>query len=119
MSLPPLRLQLEQGKDWGLSIIGTRHELLNLARSLEAAASEAKFVPFGNLPQQILGPEVESPYIDQPGFFLSFCIEERGPSETAMQKARSGPSPIVFILITVLSLIGLTTSIGWIWRAVL
>jgi len=119
MSLPPLRLHIQYGPDWGLSIVGTRHELINLARKLEAAATAPPTPPLGKYQQLIYAPEVESPYRDRPYFGLAFCVDGSEPSRTALPKVRSGPSALALICTIVLSLIGLVTSLRWIWYAML
>ena len=118
MNSSPLRLHAETGKDWGLSVVGTRSVLLNLARSLERAALDASEVPTSDFPTQILGPDVLSPYSDRPHFYLSFCVEGSKPSASVLPRTRSAPPIAVFLGVSVLALVGVAAIVAWAWHAV-
>jgi hypothetical protein len=114
----PLRLHAETGKDWGLSVVGTRSELLSLARALERAALNTSEVPTSDFPTQILSPDVLSPYSDRQHFYLSFCVEGSRPSASVLTRTRSAPPIAILLGLSVLALVGVAAIVAWAWHAV-
>jgi hypothetical protein len=118
MDKPPLQLVAEQGKDWGLSVVGTREQLLDLAASLQRAVEAEPESMDRRSPVQVLEAAVLSPYIDRPHFYLVYCMAaSSGARSTATSQVRSGPSGAVLLGVAALCIVGVVAIAGWVLHA--
>jgi hypothetical protein len=114
MNTHPLQLVLEQGKDWGLSVIGTREQLLGLALSLNRALEGRSEPETESSPVQVLEAPVLSPYSDRPAFYMVFCVVAPGGASRVMgAQLRSGPGGAVLVGAAALCIIGLIAIARW------
>lgn len=114
MNIPPLQLVAEQGKDWGLSVVGTREQLLELAASLKLAVEAQPESSGSTGVVQVLEAPVHSPYSDRPHFYMVYCLSASGSmGGPDAAQVRSGPSGGVILGVAVLAIVGVVAIARW------
>jgi hypothetical protein len=110
---PPLKLRVYAGRENGLMIIGQPESLWELGQRLQAVG-EGNAPGQDGWPAEVAVPRTESPYLDVPEFKVSFHTEPPSGLPASLPLRRRNLSPIAFLVLGALAVVGAGTIIRWI-----
>jgi hypothetical protein len=113
-STPELILRAYGGRESGLMIIGSAEALARLGTQLQAAGSVEAGALLPDWPPQVAGPKVSGPYLNDPGFQLSFHVLLTPQLPSSLRLLRRGLPRPLSLAIALLALIGAATIVTWI-----
>jgi hypothetical protein len=87
-------------------IIGTAEALENLGTQLLSAANTSTHAGLPDWPAPVASPTVSGPYIDEPGFKLSFHLLRAPQLPKSLPLRRRGPPTGLILAVGTLALIG-------------
>jgi len=105
-STPDFLLRAYQGRESGIMIIGTAEALEHLGTQLLSAANTPTSAGLPDWPAQVVSPTVLGPYIDEPGFKLSFHVLRAPQLPKSLPLRRRSPPTALILAVGALALIG-------------
>ena len=95
-------------------IIGTAESLQHLGAQLMAAGSVQESARFPDWPPVVASPRVSGPYLNEPGFALTFNVLQTAHLSKSLALRRRGVSLWLALVVGGLALIGTVALIGWV-----
>ena len=103
------------GRENGLMVVGDRPSIRALGEQLVAASDAADSSPSDQVwPVEISKPEVAGPYVDVPGFVLSFHLEGAAPAREVLPLCRRHRRAPLRLAVAGCAVIGSITILRWV-----
>lgn len=117
MSNHNLHLQVYEGRETGLMIIGNSDAFANLGHQLlEASAVQMPNNGY-NWPHKVLVLDARSPYRDRDDYKVSFHLQSEPFPEGLLKHPRQAPAAAVLLGVAFLAVVGAVSLPIWLWKA--